>query len=641
MVMRSDTAATAPLQGARAGWSDRARYMATIARGHTWHGAVPEGAKPVVRVADASGGIPAEIVSMWANAAKAPVPQPVAPAERSRGGYLDKLTASGAIDPDAPVNVAPDWQGLTRDVNGVVASMLPVAQAARFFGADEYAGYLDESRAGLNPLVARAVEYAGHLGGSGASHMPQVPAVARTVPKLPERAATAAIDAWMPQNAVGIFGGRLAKTADLTKLAKAEEMASKGIPREQIWNDTGWFKGVDGKWRFEIDDSTLKRMIPPADWIGRRNGVAMAPSFGTAYEKAAAQLTPHAPVRMKRIFEHEALDLAYPDGFTTSPQHNGITSIPVALIQEGTSVHGQYMPDGYRGMPMVGMNEALLPGQARETALHEWQHAVAEREGFPAGSGTDRAREAIRSYNNSEVDKLSTAIREMETTHPVEFGWFRKKNAATAMKDWDAANAADAELLKTEAGRNLDMMDWRRASIAKSEPTHEQIADHYRRDAGEVEARTVQRRANLNAEGRRAHPPFVEGPYGYDVPEHEQIVGLSAIGPQEARPVSTTPEQRAQILKLRSEGKSNSEIARHVGTSAPTVSRVANAKGDVRGPTPRPRVLTPQQEAQLSAERAAGIPDKQLAHKYGVHQTSVGIIDRRHQAEAAPKKAAE
>lgn len=163
------------------------------------------------------------------------------------------------------------------------------------------------------------------------------------------------------------------------------------------------------------------------------------------------------------------------------------------------------------------------------------------------------------------------------------------------------------------------------------------------RDDGtiEVEARTVQRRANLNAEGRRAHPPFVEGPYGYDVPEHEQIVGLSAIGPQEARPVSTTPEQRAQILKLRSEGKSNSEIARHVGTSAPTVSRVANAKGDVRGPTPRPRVLTPQQEAQLSAERAAGIPDKQLAHKYGVHQTSVGIIDRRHQAEAAPKKAAE
>ena len=324
MVMRSDTAATAPASGGRSGWSDRSRYMAAVAQGHVWKGKVPEGVKPgaaaggqpkgqlSVRVADSSGGMPAEIVAMWANAAQS-APRTLAAEERPRGGYLDKLAAEGKIDPNAPVNVPPDWQGLTRDVNGVVASMLPVAQAARFFGADSYADYLDDSRAGLNPLVARAVEYAGHLGGSGAPMLPQVPTSTRAVPvaAMGERAATAAIDAWMPQGSLGMAGGR-----------------------------------------------------------------------------------PHS---------------------------------------------------------------------------------------------------------------------------------------------------------------------------------------------------------------------------------------LSA-------------EQRAQILKLRSEGKSNSEIARHVGTSAPTVSRVANAGGDVRGPTPRPRALTPSQEAQLAAERAAGVPDKQLAHKYGVDQSSVGIIDRRHRAE---KQAAE
>ena len=43
----------------------------------------------------------------------------------------------------------------------------------------------------------------------------------------------------------GIFAGKGAKTADLAKLAKAEEMTATGLPREQIWNETGWFQGPD------------------------------------------------------------------------------------------------------------------------------------------------------------------------------------------------------------------------------------------------------------------------------------------------------------------------------------------------------------------------------------------------------------
>lgn len=44
-----------------------------------------------------------------------------------------------------------------------------------------------------------------------------------------------------PKNAVGIFGGRLAKTADQAALARAEEMAAKGADRRAIWDETGWF----------------------------------------------------------------------------------------------------------------------------------------------------------------------------------------------------------------------------------------------------------------------------------------------------------------------------------------------------------------------------------------------------------------
>ena len=42
---------------------------------------------------------------------------------------------------------------------------------------------------------------------------------------------------------VGVFGGRLAKTADLEKLKQAETMAAAGADRDLIWRKTGWGEG--------------------------------------------------------------------------------------------------------------------------------------------------------------------------------------------------------------------------------------------------------------------------------------------------------------------------------------------------------------------------------------------------------------
>ena len=61
-----------------------------------------------------------------------------------------------------------------------------------------------------------------------------------------------------PQEGVRFtFGGPMALTADKAKLAQAQKMAADGLSRDEIWKQTGWFQGVDGKWRFEIDDSNF------------------------------------------------------------------------------------------------------------------------------------------------------------------------------------------------------------------------------------------------------------------------------------------------------------------------------------------------------------------------------------------------
>ena len=51
-----------------------------------------------------------------------------------------------------------------------------------------------------------------------------------------------------------LFVGVKADTADKMKLATAQDMIANGADPEQVRKDTGWFRGYDGEWRFEIDD---------------------------------------------------------------------------------------------------------------------------------------------------------------------------------------------------------------------------------------------------------------------------------------------------------------------------------------------------------------------------------------------------
>lgn len=163
--------------------------------------------------------------------------------------------------------------------------------------------------------------------------------------------------AFAPQNALGIFGGRLAKTADHAALAKAEELAAKGADRKEIWDQTGWFQGADGKWRFEIDDSeAVKR------WFGRSN--------------------------LGGTIKHDDLFDAYPD----------LAGVKTRKLGADEGVRGLHDPGRgwsfdfslYSGKPPIEFPRAESIAyknneSALSTLLHETQHAVQKREGFSGG----------------------------------------------------------------------------------------------------------------------------------------------------------------------------------------------------------------------------------------------------------------
>jgi hypothetical protein len=146
----------------------------------------------------------------------------------------------------------------------------------------------------------------------------------------------------------GIFAGAGARTANLAKLSQAGKMMEAGHAPEDIWRKTGWFKGADDKWRFEIPDNNLVL------------------AFGG-----------NAPlnVGVDHVFNgitHPELANAYSDlygsvlgGYGKSWPHPGGSFDPVTRDIES------YGPDFL---------------EAKKGVIHELQHAAQEREGFSGGS---------------------------------------------------------------------------------------------------------------------------------------------------------------------------------------------------------------------------------------------------------------
>lgn len=312
-------------------------------------------------------------------------------------------------------------------------------------------------------------------------------------------------------NAVRMFAGPMARTADQEALSRAQQLAQSGAPREQVWNDTGWFQGVDGKWRFEIDDSAATVTMPPrapymtelADQYARKN-------FGV---NSFIDL-PHGDVRRQEAIQwgqHNAPSVA--DTRNETWPLNDILEHPEMRAAYGMNdvsfgrevdagLEGSYSPSSRK---VRARNEpAWLTGpesDPRSTVLHEVQHYTQEAEGFARGGDP-------RSVVDDEITQLNARmtalVREQDTLRSIINGGNTGVDVApyrTRLED-----------VKREY---RDLMSQREAIT-----TPEARRDAYRRLAGETEARNVQTRRDFSPAERRARPPWTT----QDVPDEQQIV---------------------------------------------------------------------------------------------------------------------
>lgn len=315
-----------------------------------------------------------------------------------------------------------------------------------------------------------------------------------------------AVGSRLPPAMRKIFAGVNAKTADKAKLAQAEELDKAGVDNRSIWQQTGWFKGPDGKWRFEIDDS---------------NSIPLGRSWGEAEDLKHGNST---VTRRQSALAHPAVSAAYPDS-----KNIGVVLKP----NLGNSGSFSNDPDAFGATITAGADMAYGGKANRSTMLHELQHFAQDKEGFSRGGSPSEFKDQEKAQLYRDALSWAKEIQSMKKKIP-GIDSMDAENALVkmytenGMTDWLPSRAArdigrQPYVLFPDKykGSIYDQME----SMVKTYGLDKRATpygpqDMYHRLAGEAEARAVQSRMNMTPKQRGLLFPLDS----YDVPLDQLII---------------------------------------------------------------------------------------------------------------------
>jgi hypothetical protein len=329
------------------------------------------------------------------------------------------------------------------------------------------------------------------------------------------------------------FAGEGANNADLEALARAKEMQAAGVAEETIRQQTGWHIGMDGKWRWEIDDSGMEytsrgdlgfRERNPQyaryrELLDKANRHALELSDEALTEAERAELNRLSNIwrgtfrkpgritedalpqdRLGDYIRHDELFEAYPQLRKTR--------LRFQELRDGT--RGQYDPE----RDVITLSEGLR-GKPQETLIHEIQHVIQKAEGFAQGSSPEfweqvqKGEQPIRT-NDRRVAEAERKIQEiLDSLPPFVAGQFNLHRHLEKSDPDKAMELAD-DLSEGPYGDKFSdffLLTWDLDMAAAEENSIRGAGDLYRNTAGEIEARDAAARRKLTAEQRRSTEP--------------------------------------------------------------------------------------------------------------------------------------
>lgn len=285
------------------------------------------------------------------------------------------------------------------------------------------------------------------------------------------------------------FAGERARTADREKLDMAKKMEEEGKTRREIYDETGWFRGADDKWRFEIDDSQMQYRYAGVPGI-------------SAY------------LQNTELFE------AYPE----------LRDVTIKFEKLKNGVKGIYNKEENK----ITLDESLKeePGTV---LLHEIQHAIQRIEGHARGAtqgywerriekgfDTRTADEKAKEWNlTKQMEKLKRKnpefyqeMQELDSMVPTvprgRIDWETLEEIEPDPIEWQLYDKR-REQLEEKYGVEMvwDYTDLKYELDQSRKESGRTAFDLYYATAGEIEARDTEKRMHFTKEDRKKWFPNI------------------------------------------------------------------------------------------------------------------------------------
>jgi hypothetical protein len=281
------------------------------------------------------------------------------------------------------------------------------------------------------------------------------------------------------------FAGESARTAPRLQCQYAQKALSAGIDPEVLRQETGWFQGAEGRWRFEISDHEAK--------VRYGESTSSNPDVYIDWSDEAEHREKGVP--LGNVLDHPALFAAYPE-----LKSYRVKVLPPEVM--GGALAG--FDEDERTVKMVDPYSLPLkkPGvdPVLSVILHELQHSVQSIEGFARGGNVER----IRRDAGAQVQSL--ANREVvEDAEYILAEWERA--GFDSIDDFVAyVPCANFEVWQ-DATIHLAKHPERLAECRRKINAYDNAPAAYRQLAGEVEARNVEARLSMTEEQRQQESP--------------------------------------------------------------------------------------------------------------------------------------
>lgn len=340
------------------------------------------------------------------------------------------------------------------------------------------------------------------------------------------------------------YAGRNANGANLESLREAQEMQAAGADMESIRKATGWHEGMDGKWRWEIDDSKMEYHRAGDALFGRNHPEyaeqqrleqkmlygeltdteqarlrALTETWGRERSRLSERVE-RGNARLEDVLDHEELFRAYPQ----------LRHVRVVFDETPKGVLGSFSAEGNQ----ITISEELRDAP-QDVLIHEIQHSIQNAEGFAKGSnrqyweekltngdeiqskGFQEAREKLIQFQLDEANEEVLALRDrLEKAGELDDG-FREYD-----RIWEEAERRG---LDKKINEYYDLRENYYDQLHK--PQRSVPSELYYNTAGEIEARDAANRRPMSSETRKRIKPdygngdtvFANGEDSYSVGE--------------------------------------------------------------------------------------------------------------------------